>query len=54
VSTVGGALVGFAIGQYFDGTTVPVTAGFALAGVAGLAIVLVTERGRLFRPQHGA
>ncbi len=54
VSTIGGALIGFAIGQHFDGTTVPVTAGFALAGVGALAIVLVTERGRLFRPQNGA
>jgi len=54
VSVVGGALLGYWIGQHFDGTTVPMTAGFAIAGVAALAIVLVTEGGRLFRPRLGA
>jgi DHA1 family bicyclomycin/chloramphenicol resistance-like MFS transporter len=53
VVTAGGALVGFWIGQHFDGTTVPMTLGFALAGVAALGIVLVTEGGRLFRPRMG-
>jgi len=51
VSTVGGALIGFLISQSFDGTTVPLTLGFAITGSIGLAIVLATERGRLFRPQ---
>ncbi len=50
VTTISGALIGFAIGQNFDGSVVPLTLGFALCGTAGLAIVLVTERGRLFRP----
>jgi DHA1 family bicyclomycin/chloramphenicol resistance-like MFS transporter len=54
ITTVGGALVGFAIGQHFDGTTIPMTAGFALAGVVGLGIVFATEGGRLFRPRMGA
>ncbi|MBA2934934.1 multidrug effflux MFS transporter [Sphingomonas sp. CGMCC 1.13654] len=54
VTTSGGALLGFAISQSFNGTTVPMTAGFALAGLAGLAIILVTEGGRLFRPRMGA
>lgn len=53
VSTVGGALAGFAIGQSFDGTTIPMTVGFFAAGAVTLAIVLVTERGRLFRAQMG-
>lgn len=52
ISSVGGALIGAVIGQSFDGTTVPVAAGFLVVGVAALAVVLVTERGRLFRPQH--
>ncbi|MBB3475672.1 multidrug effflux MFS transporter [Sphingomonas sp. BK345] len=43
-----GAAIGAMIGQHFDGTTVPLNAGFLFAGVAALAIVLVTERGRLF------
>jgi len=50
VTTVGGALIGFYVGQRFDGTLVPLTVGFVVCGVAGLAIVTVTERGRLFRP----
>jgi len=54
VTTVGGALIGFWIGQDFDGTTVPMTIGFALAGIAGLVIVLITEGGRLFKPRMGA
>jgi DHA1 family bicyclomycin/chloramphenicol resistance-like MFS transporter len=43
-----GAAIGALIGQHFDGTTVPLNAGFLFAGVVSLAIVLVTERGRLF------
>ncbi|MBN8551363.1 MAG: multidrug effflux MFS transporter [Caulobacterales bacterium] len=48
ISSVGGALIGFFIGQQFDGTTVPLTAGFTLCGLTAIAIVLWTERGRLF------
>jgi len=47
-STVGGALLGFAIGQHFDGTTLPLTIGFATLGVGALVFVLVAEGGRLF------
>ncbi|MEG3175899.1 multidrug effflux MFS transporter [Sphingomonas sp. RB3P16] len=46
----GGALIGWAIGRGFDGTTLPLHAGFLVAGVAGLLIAAVVERGRLFRP----
>jgi DHA1 family bicyclomycin/chloramphenicol resistance-like MFS transporter len=53
VTTVGGALLGFYIGQHFDGTVVPLTLGFSLCGLAALAIVLVAEKGRLFRPAPG-
>lgn len=53
VTTVGGALLGFFIGQHFDGTVVPLTLGFSLCGLAALAIVLVVERGRLFHPAVG-
>ena len=45
-----GAIIGAVIGQFYAGTTVPMHIGFALAGIAALAIVAVTERGRLFRP----
>ena len=50
VSTVGGALVGFYVGQHFDGTVVPLTLGFTLCSLTALVVVLVTERGKLFRP----
>ncbi|HEY5723475.1 MAG TPA: multidrug effflux MFS transporter [Allosphingosinicella sp.] len=50
IGTIGGALLGLAIGQSFDGTTIPLVAGFLIAGATGLAIVLLTERGRLFGP----
>lgn len=40
--------IGALIGQAFDGSTVPLTVGFLLAGLAALVLVLVTERGRLF------
>ncbi len=49
-STTGSAALGFLIGQAFDGTVVPFTAGFTLYGVAALVVVLVTERGKLGRP----
>ena len=50
VSTVAGALVGFYVGQHFDGTVVPLTLGFTLCSSLALVVVLVTEKGKLFRP----
>lgn len=52
ISTIGGAALGYVIGQRFDGTTVPLTLGFALLGFAALLVVLYIENGRLFRPHH--
>jgi DHA1 family bicyclomycin/chloramphenicol resistance-like MFS transporter len=52
-TSLAGALLGLLVGQVFDGTVIPLGAGFLLLGVAGLLVVLWTERGRLFRP-HGA
>ena len=49
VTTVGGATLGFLIGQQFDGTAIPMTLGFFCLGTGALAIVAITERGRLFR-----
>lgn len=48
VSTAGGALLGFALGQHFDGTTLPLTMGFVMLSLAAVAFVLFAERGRLF------
>lgn len=53
-TTISGALIGFFIGQHFDGTVVPLTLGFALCGISALIVVLVTERGRLFHPTRPA
>ena len=49
ITTIGGSLCGFLIGQLFDGTTVPLTIGFTGFGLAGLLTVLATEKGRLFQ-----
>lgn len=49
-----GAGIGAIVGQSFDGTTVPLYAGFFGAGLVALAAVLVTEKGRLFRPHMAA
>jgi len=48
VGTICGALLGLAVGQSFDGTTIPMIGGFALFGATALVILTVTERGRLF------
>jgi len=53
VTTVVGALLGFYIGQHFNGTVVPLTLGFSLCGLVALCIVLVAEKGRLFQPAPG-
>ncbi|WP_136161939.1 multidrug effflux MFS transporter [Sphingomonas flavalba] len=53
VATLVGGLIGIAMGQAFDGTTVPLALGFLLCGVSALAAVFVTERGRLFEPHMG-
>ncbi|WP_193178370.1 multidrug effflux MFS transporter [Oricola nitratireducens] len=46
--TVGGGLVGAAIGQTFDGTSLPLIAGSALTSLITLLLVLIAENGRLF------
>ncbi len=51
---VAGAAIGAIIGQSFDGTVRPLALGFTGLAIAALALVLVAERGRLFRPGEGA
>ena len=48
IGTIGGAAVGFGIGQAFDGTTLPFLIGLAACALVAAAAVLVTERGRPF------
>jgi DHA1 family bicyclomycin/chloramphenicol resistance-like MFS transporter len=47
VTTGGGALIGTVIDRSIAGTVTPLAVGFLFSSVAGLAIVLWTERGRL-------
>ncbi len=52
MSTVGGAAIGAVIGQAFDGTALPLIAGFSTVSLIGLVFVLIAEKGRLFRPHN--
>jgi DHA1 family bicyclomycin/chloramphenicol resistance-like MFS transporter len=48
VGTIGGALIGFAIGRSFDGTVLPFLWGIAIAATAAFVTVVLTEPKRLF------
>jgi DHA1 family bicyclomycin/chloramphenicol resistance-like MFS transporter len=50
ISVAGGALLGSFLDGAFDGTVVPLSIGFLLAGLSSLVIILWSERGRLFGP----
>ena len=39
-------LPGTAVGQSYDGTVLPLVAGFALLGLAAIAVMCWTEHGR--------
>jgi DHA1 family bicyclomycin/chloramphenicol resistance-like MFS transporter len=52
ITQIGGGLIGAIIGQAYDGTTIPYSIGLAICGSGALAIVTITERGRLFRGYH--
>ena len=49
-TTLLGIGIGIRIGQDYDGTLLPFATGFFLCTLASLAVVLVVEKGRLFRP----
>ena len=52
LSMLGASLIGFVIGQNFNGTVAPVEAGYLVCGLLSLTAVLLAERGRLFRPHR--
>ncbi|QDL90759.1 multidrug effflux MFS transporter [Paroceanicella profunda] len=52
VTTLTGAVIGYTIGQAFDGTGGPLVTGYAVCGIVSIGILLVTERGKLFQ-NHG-
>ncbi|MCJ8518185.1 multidrug effflux MFS transporter [Pseudorhizobium tarimense] len=54
MGTFGGASIGAMIGQSFDGTALPMVAGFFTVSIIGLIFVLIGERGKLFRSQNPA
>nr|CAD6414515.1 MFS transporter [Rhizobium sp. Q54] len=52
MGTIGGGVIGAMIGQAFDGTALPMVAGFFTVSVIGLVFVLIGEKGRLFHAQN--
>lgn len=52
MSTVGGSVIGVVIGQAFDGTALPLVAGFFTVSIIGLIFVLIGEKGQLFQPHN--
>ena len=54
LTTLGGGIAGFIIGQQFDGTTGPFAVGFFMLGIGALVMVLIAEKGRLFHARHGS
>jgi DHA1 family bicyclomycin/chloramphenicol resistance-like MFS transporter len=53
MQTLGGGLIGALIGAYYDGTLLPLYAGFTVLSLGSLACVYYAEGGRLFgRPRE--
>ena len=52
ITTLVGIVFGTLIGQAYDGTMVPLTTGFFGCAMVAFVTVLVTEKGRLFRPRN--
>ena len=51
-TTLVGALLGFTVGQAFDGTVMPLGVGYLCFSVLAVLVVLWTEKGRLFQPHN--
>jgi DHA1 family bicyclomycin/chloramphenicol resistance-like MFS transporter len=52
ITTLVGIAVGVTLGQLYDGTLLPFAAGSLVCTLAAIGVVLVTERGRMFRPSR--
>ena len=51
--TLGGGLLGSAVGYLYDGTIIPMLTGFLVLAILSLALAAYAERGRLFAaPRH--
>ena len=51
-TTLVGAFIGTVVGQSFDGSVLPLALGYFFCGTATIAVVLWTEKYRLFAPHH--
>ena len=54
IGTLGAAIIGFSIGQAFDGTATPYLVGTAICAALGFIVIVLTEPGRLFAPLEAA
>src|SRR3982075_1416555 len=54
ITTLLGIGIGPVIGQDYDGTLLPFATGFFFCALAALGVVLVVEKGRLFKPHRMA
>ncbi|MCF6303058.1 MAG: multidrug effflux MFS transporter, partial [Devosiaceae bacterium] len=52
--TLGGALFGLWVGRLYNDTIIPLAAGFAIAGIISLILVLIAENGKLFGVGDGS
>jgi DHA1 family bicyclomycin/chloramphenicol resistance-like MFS transporter len=50
VGTIGAAIIGFLIGQQFNGTPIPFLIGTAACAAGGFLLIVLTEPRRLFAP----
>ena len=48
--TTGAGFLGGLIAQLYDGTAIPIIQGFGVLGIAAFAVILWTEKGKLFQP----
>lgn len=51
-TTLLGVLCGALIGAAFNGTVIPIASGYCVLALVAVAVVLITERGRLFQAHH--
>ena len=52
MQTAGGAVLGTMIGQAYDGSILPIAAGYFILGAASLGCVLIAEKGTLFQAHY--
>ena len=52
MQTLGGGIIGAVIGQPFNGTVMPLAAGFCSVSALALMFVLIAEKGKLFQPHE--